>query len=124
MRKSLLLIFAFLFVIGNTEVASAHAVLIGSTPAAGSKVHALPSKITLKFADPLLILGKKAINRVVVTDPNSVVVSTGSDAVKGAGLINLIVDPHPINGIYRVSYRVSAQDGHIVAGAFSFTLQR
>ena len=124
MRKSAAVIFAVLLVIIGTPVAYAHTVLIGSTPTNGSKLQILPTKITLKFADPLLTLGKRAINRIVVTDPMNKVVTVGKDLVRGAVLTHSIVDETPINGVYRVSYRVSAQDGHVVIGAFSFTLQR
>ena len=124
MKKSAAVIFAVLLVIIGTPVACAHTVLIGSTPINGSKLQILPTKIILKFADPLLTIGKRAINRIVVTDPMNKVVTVGKDLVRGAVLTHSIVDATPINGVYRVSYRVSAQDGHVVTGAFSFTLQR
>ena len=100
---------AILLIAVGTATASAHTVLIAST--------------TLKFADPLLTLGKRAINLVVVTDPKNTVITSGHNLVKGAVLTDPIVDANPLNGMYKVSYRVSAQDGHIVTGAFSFTLQ-
>jgi methionine-rich copper-binding protein CopC len=123
MKKSIIASLTVVLIATGTATASAHTVLIASTPVKGSKVKALPSKITLKFADPLLTLGKRAINFVVVTDPMNSVVTTGQNVVKGAVLTDPIIDSRPMSGIYKVSYRVSAQDGHIVTGAFSFTLQ-
>ena len=107
----------------GVSVASAHTVLIASNPAKGSTIKILPAKITLKFADPLLTLGKRAINRVVVTDPKSRIVTTGKDIVKGAVLTDSMTTITPIAGLYNVNYRVSAQDGHIVTGSFTFKLQ-
>lgn len=124
MKKPVVFVSAVLLVIVGTPVAWAHTVLIGSTPTQGSKVRSLPTKISLKFADQLLTLGERAINRVVVVDPRGVVVTPDHDVVKGAVLTHSIIDASPINGVYKVSYRVSAQDGHVVTGTFSFTLQR
>ncbi len=123
MKKLFIGAIAILVIVVGTSTASAHTVLIASTPSKGSTVKVLPNKITLKFADPLLTLGKRAINLVVVTDPKNTVITTGRNLVKGAVLTDPIVDAKPLSGMYKVSYRVSAQDGHIVTGAFSFTLQ-
>jgi methionine-rich copper-binding protein CopC len=122
-RKSITsLLIVAIIAVGSTA-ASAHTVLIASNPAKGSTIKVLPTKVTLKFADPLLTLGKRAINRVVVTDPHSKVVTTGKDMVKGAILTGLMMIANPIVGIYKVNYRVAAQDGHIVTGSYTFKLQ-
>ena len=52
----------------GVTTASAHTVLISSNPAKNSVIKALPVNIVLTFADPLLTLGKSAVNRIVVTD--------------------------------------------------------
>jgi methionine-rich copper-binding protein CopC len=83
----------------------------------------LPSKIALTFDDPLLTLGKTAINRVVVTDPTGVVITSGIDVVKGAVVTDAFKAGQSSRGKYTVSYRVSALDGHIVTGKFTFTLK-
>jgi len=123
MKKSLFSLLIFAFIVTGVSIASAHTVLIASNPAKGSTIKVLPTKVTLKFADPLLRLGKRAINRVVVTDPKSKVVTTGRDVVKGAVLTDPLNVVHPVVGIYKVSYRVSAQDGHIVTGSYTFKLR-
>jgi len=105
------------------SIASAHTVLIFSNPSRGATVRVLPAKITLKFAEPLLTLGKRAINKVVVTNPENFLVSTGTTSTKGAFLTAPLMNITPVTGIYKVSYRVSAQDGHIVTGSFTFKLQ-
>ena len=124
MRKTVASLLILTFTIVGVSAASAHTVLIASNPAKGSIIKVLPTKITLKFADSLLTLAKRAINRVIVTDPHAKVVTVGKDMVKGAILTDLINVAHPIVGIYKVNYRISAQDGHIVIGSFTFKLQR
>ncbi|MEJ0014251.1 MAG: copper resistance CopC family protein [Actinomycetota bacterium] len=124
MKKSVTSFLIIAITIAGAGVASAHTVLIGSNPSKSSVIKTLPAKITLKFADPLLTLGKHAINKVVVTDPKGVVVTTDKDLVKGAVLTDPISVVSPIIGIYKVSYRVSAQDGHIVTGSYTFTLSK
>jgi methionine-rich copper-binding protein CopC len=103
--------------------AFAHTSLITSNPARGSVILKLPSKIALTFDDSLLTLGKTAINRVVVTDPTGVVITSGIDVVKGAVVTDAFKAGQSSRGKYTVSYRVSALDGHIVTGKFTFTLK-
>jgi methionine-rich copper-binding protein CopC len=105
------------------STASAHTVLISSNPAKGSIIKVLPSKITLTFADPLLTLGKKIVNKVSVVDPEEHVITTGQDVTKGAVLTDQFLGSSVKSGRYKVIYRVSAQDGHIVTGSFFFTVR-
>jgi len=107
----------------GVSAASAHTVLVASSPAKNAVVSTLPSKISLTFADPLLTLGKHPINQVVVTDSMKMVVSNNADVVKGAVLTNTLTASSAMAGTYLVSYRVSAQDGHIVTGHFTFTVK-
>jgi len=115
MQRKFILLLTSIFLVSSVSVASA--------PSKGSMIKALPAKITLKFADPLLILGKRTINRVVVTDPDNFLVTTGVNLVKGAVLTAPLVNVTPITGTYKVSYRVCALDGHVVTGSFTFKLQ-
>jgi methionine-rich copper-binding protein CopC len=121
-KKSLAISVSALTLLGISS-ASAHTVLISANPSKGAIVKSLPTKITLKFADPLLTLGKKVINRVTVIDPSNTVITSGDDLTRGALLTDSLKSVAPKVGVYKVSYRVSAQDGHIVTGAFTFTLQ-
>ena len=104
-------------------VASAHTTLIASNPARNAVLSKLPSKITLTFEDPLLTLGKTAINHVLVTDPMGMVITSGIDVVKGAAVTDVFKSRQATSGKYSVSYRVSAQDGHIVIGKFTFSVK-
>ena len=121
LKKVLFISFSFLLI--TSPSAFAHTALVTSNPARGSVILKLPSKITLTFEDSLLTLGKTAINRVVVTDPTGVVITSGVDVVKGAVVTDAFKSAHSARGKYKVSYRVSAVDGHIVTGKFTFTLK-
>ena len=109
--------------IAGTASASAHTVLLSSNPAKGAAISHLPARVTLTFADPLLKIGSHAINKVVVTDPMSMVMTTGIDTVKGGVLTDPLTTSSATPGLYTVVYRVSALDGHIVTGKFTFTLK-
>jgi hypothetical protein len=112
-----------IFLTIGIPVAFAHTTLIASNPARNAVLSKLPSKITLTFEDPLLTLGKTAINHLVVTDPMGMVITSGIDVVKGAALTDVFKSGQATRGKYNVSYRVSAQDGHIVSGKFTFSIK-
>jgi methionine-rich copper-binding protein CopC len=126
------LIFIFLFTLLNfsfSPIASAHTILIASSPAIDQKLKSLPNRITLTFADPLLKLAGKEINQVTVTDPMNMNDVKGKATVQGAVLsaelstsmkmggmnMNMSMD-----GLYKVDFRVVAQDGHVVTGTYNF----
>jgi methionine-rich copper-binding protein CopC len=121
LKKVLLLSFSFLITTSST--AFAHTSLLTSNPARSAVISKLPSKISLTFDDVLLTLGKTAINHVVVTDPAGVIVTTGVDVVKGGVLSDAFKTGQTSTGKYSVNYRVSAQDGHVVIGKFTFSLK-
>ena len=107
----------------TSESAFAHTSLVTSNPARGVTLSKLPSKISLTFEDPLLTLGKTAINHVVVTDSKGTVITSGIDIVEGAVLTDAFKSTQSLRGKYIVSYRVSAQDGHVVSGKYSFSVK-
>jgi len=123
MKKSLSAVTAALVLLIGAATANAHTVLVYSNPKSGAIVHSLPNSITLRFAEPLLTLAGQTINRVSVTDPKGVVVTSGKNISRGTLLTNAFNSVVAKKGIYKVSYRVSAQDGHVVIGSFTFTLK-
>ena len=114
---------AVTFLTLGIPAAFAHTTLIASNPAHNAVLTKLPSKITLTFEDPLLTLGKTAINHVLVTDPMGSVITSGIDVVKGAAVTDVFKSGQAASGKYSVSYRVSALDGHIVSGKFTFRIR-
>ena len=107
----------------SLPIAFAHTQLIASTPVSGSTITRLPAQISLTFGDPLLILGKAALNQVHVSDPNGTFITSATSMVKGAVLRNVLRSKKILPGTYTVTYRVSAEDGHVVTGKFTFRLR-
>jgi copper transport protein len=120
-RRLLLLgVGAGLLVLLAAWPAAAHAVLVGSDPAAGSSVAAAPRRLTLTFSE------------VVEASPGPVTV-LGPDRRPLAGVR---AGPDPANrtrlvaelpgglgrGTYEVQWAVLALDGHAVRGAFRFAV--
>lgn len=95
--------------------AQAHNVLLGTSPASGSTVAALPDLIVLHYDLPAQVLGTV----VIVRGPS------GNVAAGPAELVNSDVDqpvrPGSPPGSYTVDWRVVSADGHIVQGSFGFT---
>jgi methionine-rich copper-binding protein CopC len=121
LKKVLLLSLSFLITTSST--AFAHTSLVTSNPARSAVISKLPPKISLTFDDVLLTFGKTAINHVVVTDPTGAIITSGVDVVKGAVLSDAFKTGQSSKGKYSVNYRVSAQDGHIVFGKFTFSVK-
>ena len=104
---------------GHVHV-SGHARVVGTSPADGSTVEALPDRVTITFAakpatvegDPLRVYGPSG-RRVDDGD-----VRIGRDGeVLSVGLTGAAV-----TGRYAVAYHVVSADSHLVAGRFAFTV--
>ena len=99
--------------------ASAHTVLASADPAINSTVVALPSTVSLTFADELIALGDS--NSISVTDENGTELTSGKAEVSGAVLsINLVASE--ATGVIKVDYRAVASDGHVIKGDYQFTI--
>ena len=108
--------------LAGPSTAYAHTVLINSDPIANSTVTSLPEQIKLTFADPLLVLGSRTINEVQVVNPKGEIITSGDNVVKGAILTNVLTPKALDEGLFRVSFRVVAQDGHVITGSFNFSV--
>ncbi|WP_433290695.1 copper resistance CopC/CopD family protein [Actinoplanes sp. CA-030573] len=97
--------------------ASAHAALLGSTPAPGSIIGSSPSEIVVTFSEAVT----PVTGRVQVLDPDGKRIS-GEPRVSGATLrIPVRRAAQPL-GTYLVSYRVISADSHPVGGAITFSV--
>ena len=105
----------------NTSGAFAHTLLISSTPAVGSTINALPDSITLKFANPLLQIKGQSINTIQVIDPMKLQIAS-KPTISENTLSATLNERMKMAGGFSVSYRVVAQDGHVVSGNYSFTV--
>ena len=100
---------------GTATVASAHDALVGTSPADGSTVGAVPGQVTLTFDQPALALG----STVLVTGPGGPV-TIGPTRVTD-NRATQAVQPGAPAGRYTVTWRVTSIDGHPVSGSFGFT---
>ncbi len=122
MRKRILLCLALMVGIISEPSASAHTVLVGSIPAAGTTISHLPESIRLTFADPLLTFGNVSVNEVQVIDPMGMTITTSKNVVTGAVLSNVLNPSMVMIGTYHVVFHVAAQDGHVLNGSFEFRI--
>ena len=97
--------------------ASAHAVLVNITPAAGAKLTAAPSQVVVEFNE---VVGS-TFAAVVVTNAAGVNVAIGKPTVLGFKLTQPL-SPEMASGAYRIAYKVTSDDGHPVDGESKFTL--
>ena len=98
--------------------ASAHAELRSSDPANGQILQTAPDHISLTFSEPPDV----GLTTIGVVDASGAPLPTGPPerAPSSNREIRLSLDPVP-DGVYTVTWRtVSATDGHVTAGAFSF----
>lgn len=108
-----------LFLFG-VQTANAHAQLSSSFPTKNQTVKVVPSLVWLEFDGDLLSFGEKQIHRLTVTNAKKVRVDIGGPIVGGARISTILKAGLP-SGKYLVSYRIVSEDGHPVAGSYSFT---
>lgn len=101
----------------------AHTALVMASPAAGSTVTEFPEAITLEFNEPLLVIGTSKTNFFDLTGPDGFKVELEDLPVDGARLSARITQGDLAPGDYVISYRVVAEDGHVLRGEFTFNYQ-
>lgn len=119
MKRLASIFFAFLALV-LISPAQAHTELVSSNPAANATLTDFPAEVSLTFNEKLLIVGNENPNKVEVFDESGSLLS-GQSVVNGSS----VSAPSGINGngVYTVKYHVAAQDGHVVEGTYSFTVQ-
>ncbi|MBW8483046.1 copper resistance protein CopC [Actinomadura sp. PM05-2] len=95
--------------------ASAHTTLKSADPAAGAAV-APPAKITLTYADPVML------PQVVLLDAGGTRLSSAGAAHAVDNVVTVPITGTLPNGAYKVGWRVVATDGHPVTGTYPFTV--
>jgi methionine-rich copper-binding protein CopC len=106
----------------SAGIASAHADLKSSIPAAGATVATAPQKVVAVFTEALKAEGKE----LKVTDASGAVVDMGdttldkSDADRTTLFVSL--KSELANGSYTVNWKNTSTDGHTEAGSFTFTI--
>jgi methionine-rich copper-binding protein CopC len=98
--------------------AAGHSLLLESTPAAGSRLAALPPALMLRFNNRI----EPAVARVRLVD--------GAGAVRPLPVTVLGATPDRLTaplpalaaGVWRVEWRVLSADGHVMSGEYEFRL--
>jgi copper transport protein len=100
----------------TTGAVSAHAVLLGVTPADGSVVQDVPATVAVHFSEPVSLTGGSAR----VLDAGAVVVS-GEPRVDGSTITIPLGGQLP-DGTYTVTWVAISEDSHPVSGATTFSI--
>lgn len=110
-RLGLLAILALLPPSGPTH---AHAVLVEASPADGARVESLPAEVRLRFNEPVSPVAVHAFG------PDGALALPGPATAADGGLTVPLPAGNARPGSYTVSYRVTSEDGHPVAGSLLF----
>jgi copper transport protein len=97
--------------------ASAHAVLVGTSPAIGSVVATPPNQVVLTFTESVDPIEGKV--RVIAPDGSPE--DTGQARATGTQLV-IPLKVSGTQGTYLVTYRVLSADSHPVSGAFTYSV--
>ena len=97
--------------------ALAHSFLVRSTPAPGSRLTTAPRELTLQFSEPL-----DTTPTIELVDGNDRPVQLAGVVLDdGATRADAAVPPLA-DGVYQVTWRVTALDGHTTEGEFAFAV--
>jgi methionine-rich copper-binding protein CopC len=120
MRALKLLLIASLLAIPQIYLsASAHTVVVSANPAENAVLEVLPSAISITFAEELIDIGDS--NSISVLDQAGSELSLAKPLVSGAVLTSEL-SPTVEIGLFKVSYRAVAADGHVITGNYEFTI--
>ncbi|TDC80823.1 copper resistance protein CopC [Micromonospora sp. KC606] len=97
--------------------ASAHAVLVSSSPVAAAVVPEAPAEVVLTFSESV----RKVTGKIRVIAPDGSRADRGEPAFEGS-VVTIPVDRNAPRGTYLVSYRVISADSHPVSGAFTYSV--
>lgn len=101
----------------GAPAAAAHTALTATDPAADSTVTTGPTRVTATFNEEL----QPTFASMTVVGPDGNLWSAGEAEVRG-NTVGVAVRPLGPAGRYTVNYRVTSDDGHVVSGAWSFTV--
>jgi len=103
--------------LAGAAAASAHAALLSSNPVENTSLPTNPERVSATFNEQM----QAAFAAMTVIGPDGGQYSDGDVAVQGATL-NVGVRPGGPAGVYTVNYRATSADGHVVSGAWSYTV--
>jgi copper transport protein len=97
--------------------ASAHAVLVSSSPRANAVLPSAPAEVVLTFSEGV----REVPDRIRVIGPDGSRVDRGGPRFDG-GVVTIAVDQGGARGSYLVSYRVISADSHPVSGGYTYAV--
>ncbi len=97
--------------------ASAHAVLVSTTPGESARLDTAPAEVTLRFSEGVTLGAGYA--RVLTADGTRV---DTDEASADGGTVTIPLDPELADGGYLVTYRIVSADSHPIQGAWSFVV--
>jgi copper transport protein len=115
-----LILLVILYSAWAVSSASAHALLVRSTPAANAILAQPPVQVEIFFSEPL----EGQLSSVLVFSSNNLRVDAGDVRVDPADPTRLTVTLHALtDGVYTVTWKaVSSIDGHQTTGSFPFAV--
>lgn len=118
-RWSAVVAIVLLILGGRASVASAHADLLESTPAANSILATAPTEIVLTFTERVT----PAVGAVRLLDSDGTALDVGDVNQTGGGDTLAVAIPSTLdNGTYVVAWRAVSVDSHLISGAFLFSV--
>lgn len=117
MLRCLVTALAILGLLAGAPTAGAHTALTATDPVADSTVNTGPTRVTATFNEPL----QPTFAAMTVVGPDGNLWSSGDAEVRDAKA-SVALRPLGPAGRYTVNYRVTSADGHVVSGAWSFTV--
>ena len=114
MRSLAVLVVALVLLLAGSGSATAHANLVSTDPADGSRIETAPSEVTLTFSENI------GNGFVAVTAPSGARVKT-SNVRSLDRVLSADVAASDERGTYTVAYRIVSSDGHPISGELSFT---
>jgi copper transport protein len=119
LRALVLAVASLLALLGAAAPASAHAVLLGSTPTDASVLDVPPTEVELRFNEAVGV----EPDSVVVLDADGERVEDGQPSTDASGMtVTVPLRADLPEGSYIVTYRVISADAHPVRGALVFSV--
>ncbi|HVE92790.1 MAG TPA: copper resistance protein CopC [Actinomycetota bacterium] len=117
MRRAVVALVGAVAVLLPAGPAQAHAVLVSSSPPAGSSAESAPAAVRLTFSEH----PEPRASSVVILNAAGTQVASGSGVAPDDPLTLSVATSGLANGSYTISWRVlSRVDGHLTAGSLSF----
>lgn len=118
MRRALVAaLLALGFGLAATGVAAAHSAVVGSVPEEGEAIRVGPEWASVTFNEEI----QPSFPSLTVVGPDENLWSKGEPVVEGRTVKVAVGALGPV-GEYRIAYRVTSADGHVVGGYRVFTL--